>query len=213
VQRAREYPRLFRLMVADWRAWFERELPIGFVQLPGYEGYRPRFASAELRDAQRRTLAVPGTGMVVSIDLSDGRDIHGADKRAVGVRLAGWALRHVYGRTGVPSGSPTFREMVVRPWGIEVAFDHAEGGLVAPDGRVAGFEVAGDDGKFVPAWGVVSGSSVILRSSVVQPTAVRYGWADVPAATLRGANGLPAAPFRSDDWIAAADAALRAEGP
>jgi sialate O-acetylesterase len=209
VPRAAQYARLFPAMIRDWRDWFQRDLPFGFVQLPSFGGYQPRGGMAELREAQRRALAVPRTGMVVSIDLDDGGDIHGANKGTIGLRLATWALANVYGRTDLAASGPLFREMRVEPWGVRVLFDHAEGGLVSSGMPIAGFEVAGADRRFFPADAVISNDSVIVRSPrVPQPVAVRYAWTDVPVASLRNRAGLPASPFRSDDWSGVTDQAL-----
>jgi len=199
---AERYARFFPAMIRDWRAWFERELPFGFVQLPGFGGYRPRGAITELREAQRRTLAVPDTYMVVSIDLGDGHDIHGASKPAIGVRLAGWAIGRLYGHADSPDAGPLFRGMRLQPWGLEVEFDHADGGLVATRNPVVGFEVAGEDHAYHHAWAVVSRDRIIVRSPrVPKPVAVRYAWDDIPVSSITNAAGLPASPFRSDDAL------------
>ena len=209
VPRAAQYARIFPVMIADWRAWFGQELPFGFVQLPGFVKQRPLGAIAELRDAQRKTLAVPATGMVVSLDLSNATDIHGTDKRAVGERLAGWALASVYGKTDAQASGPLYRRMQVRPWGIEVTFDHTDGGLVASGTPLTGFEIAGADRVFKPALAVIRGETVIVRSpQVPEPVAVRYAWANAPAASLKSRAGLPASPFRTDDWPGVTDEAF-----
>jgi sialate O-acetylesterase len=201
VPRAEQYARTFPAMIRDWRAWWGSELPFGFVQLPGFGGYRPRGAISELRDAQRRTLAVPGTGMVVSIDLGDGTDIHGADKATIGVRLAAWALATVYGRSDIVASGPIFREMRIEPWGIRLLFDHATGGLVSSSHYLRGFEVAGADRVFHPAGAIIAKDTVIVRVPIgLQPVAVRYAWSDIPQASLKNRDGLPASPFRTDDW-------------
>ena len=206
VARARQYAELFPAMIRDWRAWFERELPFAFVQLPGFAGYPPPRAIAELRDVQRRTLAVPDTSMVVTIDLSDGKDIHGADKTAVAARLAAAVLGRVYGRADVAVSGPLYRELAAVADGLQVRFDHADGGLVASRTPLAGFEFAGDDRRFHPAIATIDGDTVVVRSpDVPTPRAVRYGWQDIPEPTLRSATGLPAAPFRTDDWIKTPD--------
>lgn len=199
VGHAERYARLFPAMMRDWRQWFERDLPFGFVQLPAYDGYRPRGAITELREAQRRSLSVPDTDMVVSIDLGGEHDIHGASKPAIGLRLAGWALGRVYGHTDIPASGPLYSGMAVKPWGVEVHFDYADGGLVAKASPIVGFEVASEDLRFHPAWAVLSNDRVIVRSPHVHnPVAVRYAWNDVPVSAIANRAGLPAAPFLSE---------------
>jgi sialate O-acetylesterase len=196
-------------MIADWRKWFGQELPFGFVQLPGFIRQRPIGAIAELRDAQRKTLAVPDTGMIVTLDLSNATDIHGTDKHAVGERLASWALASLYGKTNVPASGPLYRSMQIRPWGVEVTFDQTDGGLVTSATPLGGFEVAGADRVFRPALAAIRGDTVIVRSpQVPQPVAVRYAWSNAPAVSLKSRAGLPASPFRTDDWPGVTDDAF-----
>jgi len=152
---------------------------------------------------------VPDTGMIVTLDLSNATDIHGTDKHAVGERLASWALASQYGKTNVPASGPLYRGMQIRPWGVEVTFDHTDGGLVASARPLGGFEVAGADRVFRPALAVIYGETVIVRSpQVPQPVAVRYAWSNAPAASLKSRAGLPASPFRTDDWPGVTDDAF-----
>jgi sialate O-acetylesterase len=210
VPRPAQYAKIFPVMIADWRKWFGQDLAFGFVQLPGYARMPWPGAIAELRDAQRKALAVPGTGMVVSIDTSDGKDIHGTDKRVLGERLANWALATIHGRTDVQASGPLYRGMQIKPWGIEVTFDHTGGGLVATTKPLTGFEIAGEDRVFRPALAAINGDTVIVRSvEVPKPVAVRYAWVNAPAASLRSRAGLPAAPFRTDDWPDVTDGSWR----
>jgi sialate O-acetylesterase len=190
VGHAANYARLFPVMIRDWRAWFERELPFAFVQLPGFGGYRPRGAMAELRDAQRRALALPGTAMVVSIDLGDGSDIHGASKAAIGLRLASWALADLYGRRDLPSAGPLYRTMLIEPWGCSSS-------SITPTAARGGDDASRASrsrGDFpVPdAWAVIADDNVVVRSPhVPAPVAVRYA-GTMPVASLRNRAGLPA---------------------
>jgi sialate O-acetylesterase len=208
VARAAQYARLFPAMIRDWRIAFERDLPFGFVQLPVFGGYRPRGMMPELRDAQRRALATPGTGMVVAIDLGNPTDVHAADKAVVGARLAAWALRHVYGRGDVADAGPLYRGMRVEGPRVRVFFDHADGGLDAPPIPLGAFELAADDRQWKPALAEIQSDGVIVRSPWVErPVAVRFAWADVPVVTIRNRAGLPASPFRSDDWPGMTDGA------
>jgi sialate O-acetylesterase len=209
VPRAAQYRQLFPALVRDWRAWWGRDLPFYFVQLPPYGGYRPPGAMAELREAQREALALPATGMVVTTDIADGSDIHSSDKRKVGRRLARWALRQTYGHADVVPSGPLVRDVHVDGARVRVEFDWAKRGLVATGDPLAGFTLAGSDHRFHPATARVDGSAVMLVSAdVPAPVAVRFAWEDVPATTLVNQAGLPASPFRTDDWPGVTDGAV-----
>jgi len=155
---------------------------------------------AELREAQLLTLGVPRTGMAVTVDIGNGDDIHPRNKEEVGRRLYLIALAEVYGRQ-IESSGPRYLDRTVEGDRIRVRFDHARG--LAPRGGapLLGFAIAGKDRRFRWAEATVEGDSVIVHHPEVQePVAVRYGWADNPANNLRNGAGLPASPFRTDDW-------------
>ena len=205
--RAYQYRTLFPSMINDWRkAWGAGDFPFYFVQLASWRPARPEPAEsdwAELREAQLLTLRrVPGTGMAVAIDIGDPADIHPRNKLDVGLRLARWALRQTYGQKVVPSG-PLYTGYNFEEGGsrVRVHFEHAAG-LKTRDGSAPrGFAVAGEDRKFVWAEARVEGDAVVVWSPrVPRPVAVRYGWADSPASNLYNGAGLPASPFRTDDW-------------
>ena len=119
----------------------------------------------------------------------------------MGLRLALNALAKDYGRKELPYSGPIYRSMKVEGSAIRLKFDHVNGGLVANGGRLTAFAVAGADKKFVWADAVIDGDSVVVSSSRVKaPVAVRYGWANDPDCNLYNAAGLPASPFRTDDW-------------
>jgi sialate O-acetylesterase len=203
---AARYAEAFPRLIRDWRAhWAAASgtaaLPFYFVQLSSF-GPRPNLTGgspwAELREAQQRTLALPATGMAVSIDVGDAQDIHPRDKRPVGERLARIALAHTYHRA-VPFSGPRLLGSRALPGGrFELRFDSP---LQTRDGAAPrGFTVAGADQRFVPAQVSLAGRrAVVAHPGVPVPTAVRYAWADTPLdANLVGANGLPAAPLRTD---------------
>jgi sialate O-acetylesterase len=182
-----------------------------FVQLAnhGPRASRPGWSYwAELREAQLRALVLRHTGMAVAIDIGDADDIHPKNKQDVGLRLALNALAKTYGRRMACSG-PMFRRMTVRANRVTLEFSHTEGGLVARGGKLAGFAVAGDDGRFVWAKATLDVSRgpghgadtvVVTHPRIRQPVAVRYGWSDNPDCTLFNGAGLPASPFRTDRW-------------
>ena len=140
--------------------------------------------------------------MAVIIDIGEADDIHPRNKQDVGRRLARWALADTYGQDLVKSG-PLYASSAVEGDSIIVRFEHA-GGLTTADGEAPrGFAIAGADRVWQWAEARIDGHSVVVRSAKVpRPVAVRYAWADNPEATLRNAEGLPASPFRTDDWPA-----------
>ncbi|HSD66347.1 MAG TPA: family 43 glycosylhydrolase, partial [Vicinamibacteria bacterium] len=199
-----QYRTLFPAMIRDWRrAWGRGELPFLFVQLANYMGRAAEPGDsqwAELREAQALTLGLPHTGMAVAIDVGEAADIHPRNKKEVGSRLARWALADTYGREVGKSG-PLYRSSSVEGAALRVRFDHAEGLVTADGAAPKGFAVAGAERTWRWAAARIDGDSVVVSSpDVARPVAVRYAWADNPEATLRNGAGLPASPFRTDDW-------------
>lgn len=208
--RAWQYRALFPALIDDWRrTWGQGDFPFLFVQLPGYvpDKNKPDHPAepeastwAELREAQQMSLAAPRTGMAVTIDIGEPRDIHPKNKQEVGRRLARQALAVAYNQTLVASG-PMFRSMTVAGKEVHLQFHHVGGGLVARGGELKGFAVAGVDQKFAWARASIVGNKIVVSSDQVsEPVAVRYGWADNPAGNLFNKENLPASPFRTDDW-------------
>lgn len=209
--RAEQYRTLFPEMIRDWRArWGREELPFYFVQLANFMAEKPEpgeSAWAELRDAQLHALrSVPRTGMAVIIDIGEAKDIHPRNKIEVGKRLARWALKQSYGKDLVESG-PLYRAQRKDGDRMVIEFDHLGGGLVAgaepPLGAppLKGFAIAGADRQWVWADARIEEDRVVVSSPRVKdPAAVRYAWADNPVANLYNREGLPASPFRTDDW-------------
>ena len=202
--RAPLYPDLFATLIEDWRLAWGRPLPFYFVQLANFRQREaePPLESpwAEVRDAQRRALALPNTAMAVTIDIGEADDIHPGNKQEVGRRLALAALARQYGRADEYSG-PLYREARFAGDEVELAFDHAAGLTTADGAEVTGFALAGADRKFVWADARIEGERVIVRSDAVPaPQSVRYGWGNNPATNLTNQAGLPASPFRTDRW-------------
>ena len=199
VSRPQVYARLFPAMILDWRRAFRApDLPFDFVQIAPF-AYGTGMNSQFLREAQSGALRVPHTGMAVTLDIGNAHDIHPARKREVGERLAACALAATYGRH-VPHSGPRYRSMTREAGRIVLRFAGASGALVlAPGAGGSGFEIAGADGRFVPAEAHVRGRTLVVSSpDVPEPVAVRYAFSDTPAATLFDAAGLPAPPFRTD---------------
>ncbi|MBI4877020.1 MAG: sialate O-acetylesterase, partial [Acidobacteria bacterium] len=199
-KRSYVYRRLFPTLIQDWRrAWGQGDFPFLFVQLANYGKNVPASPWPELREAQAMTLQLANTGMAVSIDIGNPSDIHPTNKQDVGLRLALAARAVAYGEKLVYSG-PQFRQAVRDGAGLRLLFDHAGGGLTAKGGELKGFEIAGRDGKFVPAEARIDGRDVVVSSAVVRdPAIARYAWAASPECNLYNAEGLPASPFRTSD--------------
>jgi sialate O-acetylesterase len=197
-----DYGPLFTAMIQQWRAEWGREFPFYFVQIANFQGTatdRQPGQWAWLREAQAQALALPKTGMAVTIDIGTPRNIHPKNKQEVGRRLALVARRDLLGAQEEASG-PVLKEAITMPGGFRLVFTHAAG--LESDGRpLTGFEIAGADRKFFPAQARIERGEVVVTSAEVpQPVAVRYAWANAPEARLRNAAQLPAAPFRTDRW-------------
>ncbi len=204
--RAYEYRTLYPAMIKDWRARWKSELPFIGVQLAPFGNGKNNsngVTYAELRDAQlHATKVLPKVGVAVITDFGNETDIHPAQKEPVGARLALNARALAYGEKIVYSG-PVFKDAKFDTGTATITFDHVGGGLVAKDGDLTGFTVAGKDGVFHPAKATIKGDTVIVTSELVpNPTAVRYGWVNFAKPTLNLFNkeGLPATPFRTDDF-------------
>lgn len=202
--RAYQYRTLFPLLIKDWRGKWGSEFPFYWVQLANFQAVKNEPAPsnwAELREAQSRTLSLPNTGEAVIIDIGDARNIHPKNKQDVGKRLALLALNHDY-NVDVHYSGPRYREMKVEGDKVRLQFDFADG-LVSTDGEeLKRFEIAGEDQKFVWADATIDGDTVVVSSAeIAQPVAVRYAWAHNPeGCNLTNSSGLPASPFRTDDW-------------
>ncbi len=207
VERAYQYRTLMPLMIEDWRTqWDQPDFPFFIVQLANYKTppTQPEESNwAELREAQSMALSFPNTGMAVAIDIGEASDIHPTNKQDVGKRLALSALKVAYGRDIVYSG-PVFREMNNDSSHAILSFDHIGSGLLCKDryGYVKGFAIAGSDSVFHWAKAHIKGDRVwVYSDKVKEPVAVRYGWANNPDdVNLYNEEGLPASPFRTDDW-------------
>ncbi len=204
-QRAHQYRALLPLLIKDWRGAFQQgDFPFYIVSLPAFMHHRDQAgddAWAELRDAQELTArSVKNCGLAVTIDTGDPDNIHPPDKKIVGDRLALCALAGEFGER-IPCEGPTFQSVKKIPGGLRLVFKHADGGLVARGGELKEFSVAGPDHQWHWADARIDGNSVVVSSSAVaDPQAARYAWQAYPQATLYNGAGLPAVPFRTDDW-------------
>jgi sialate O-acetylesterase len=155
-----------------------------------------------VREQQARAMHIENTGMVVVSDLvSDTNDIHPKDKHDVGLRLANWALADTYHRSGIDFKSPAYQSMEVKGDKIIITCANASGGLIMKDKMVSALVIAGEDKVFWPASARVEGDKLIVWSKEVKkPVAVRYQFSNAGIGNIAGKDGLPLAPFRTDDW-------------
>lgn len=197
-----------RTLIADWRARWGDEFYFAWVQLPGFQRAQklpsePDGWGVAVRDEMRKALDVPRTGMAITIDLGGEKAGHPTNKTDYAARLARLVLADVYGRPIALKTGPLFLSAQRDGEKLTLTFDHAAG-LRAKDGELRGFAIAGDDQKFVWAKAEIVGDRVRVWSDAIKaPAAVRYGWAANPPGDLVNAAGLPASPFRTDDWPSA----------
>jgi sialate O-acetylesterase len=195
------YPHAMDTLVTNWRArWGQGNFPFYVVQLPALKNVSN---NPMVRESQAAIISLPNTGMAVTIDIGDPDNVHPKNKEPLGDRLTLIALANTYGRKIEYSG-PVYESMSVEGGAIRLKFSHVDGGLVAKGGPLKWFQIAGADQKFVDADATVDGDSVVVRSANVSaPVAVRYAWDNYPdGCNLYNAAGLPASPFRTDQWDA-----------
>lgn len=203
-ERGEQYKTLFPALIDEWRKDFEQpKLPFYYVQLTNYDHpfWRQDPYWAELREAQLYTWrTVKSTAMVVSIDKGDRNNLHPIFKKPIGERLASCALHLVYGKN-VPYSGPVYRKAKIKGNRVVVSFDFVYSGLDSKGEDLLGFTVCGADHKFVPAKAEIRSNEVIVFSEKVdKPVAVRYGWSNWTEANLFNKEGLPASPFRTDNF-------------
>jgi sialate O-acetylesterase len=204
--RSYEYRTLLPALIGSWREiWRQGDFPFLIVQLPEFGARQDEPSEsgwAELREAQLMTVkSTPNTGLAVTMGLGEAGNVHPNRKVEVADRLALWALGTVYGRDGEYSG-PLFDSARVEADSMRIGFRHTGTGLALSSGSsLRGFAIAGADRKFYWADARLDGREVVVSSPrVPAPVAVRYNWASVPDGNLANSAGLPASPFRSDDW-------------
>jgi len=187
------------LLIRDWRARWGSDFPFAWVQLPNFTGTGRDWPT--VREAMLKTLALPQTGMAITMDVGEATDIHPKNKQAVGQRLALWALGTVYAQKVPSTSGPLPAGHEIRGREIVLRFTHTDGGLVAQAGPLTGFVIAGTDRIWKPATARLEGSTVVVSSpDLAAPVAARYAWENLPTCNLFNAAGLPASPFRTDDW-------------
>ncbi|GAA3759844.1 sialate O-acetylesterase [Flavobacterium ginsengiterrae] len=207
VWRAKQYKTAFPLMITDWRSKFKQgDFPFYFVQLSTFDEFGGNSQKgsrwAELREAQSEILKLPNTGMAVTTDIGNAKDIHPTNKQDIGLRLAAIAMNNIYGKKQVHSG-PTYKSQEIKGNQIIVTFENTGTGLSTPNNdELKGFEIAGTDKVFHAAKAIIKDNKIIVSSEKVQnPVAVHYGWADDDTnINLFNKEKFPASPFRTDNW-------------
>ncbi|MBK7979453.1 MAG: glycosyl hydrolase family 2 [Ignavibacteriae bacterium] len=193
------YETLFPTMITNWRLSFSDNFPFYYTQIAPYN-YGENTKSEFLRDAQRKTLSLGNTGMAVTLDIGDTTNIHPADKKDVGERLAFWALNKQYDKNIIYSG-PLFKSYSISNGKIEIEFDNTGSGLNIKEGKNQ-FLIADESRKFVNAKSKIENNKLIVWCDKIKnPLAVRYAWHNNAQATLFNNEGLPASSFRTDDWV------------
>ena len=194
------YHKQLSQLVTSWRTLWADEVPFAWVQLPNYTS--PGEGWPRIRESMMKTLELPKTGMAITIDIGDIKNIHPTNKQDVGKRLSYWALGTVYGKSVPAISGPLPAGSSISGNAITVTFKHTNGGLKSMDGgALKGFLIAGADQQWKTAEAKIVGDTVVVSSAeVAQPAAVRYAWKDWPEYSLANGAGLPASPFRTDDW-------------
>ncbi|PDH31395.1 MAG: hypothetical protein CNE95_00575 [Puniceicoccaceae bacterium MED-G30] len=201
----------FKRMIESWRTAWGGDLPFYFVQIAPYaysqfphRNINSPLILPELREGQQQALELPNTGMAVITDLGNLQDIHPAEKAPVGDRLALLALRHTYDQPCM-ADSPSFARLSIEGDRARIFWRDADGLQSSDEANLSWFQIAGANRVFYPAEALIEGDTVLLHSpEVAQPVAVRFAWHESAEPNLVNSAGLPAVPFRSDDWINAA---------
>lgn len=209
VERGAAYRVQLPLMIADWRKRWGAEFPFAWVQLPDFDARSPGGWSL-VQEGMLKALKVPQTGMAVALGLGEAKDIHPRNKQDVGKRLATWAMADVYAAKPAKKAAkpepqtamgPLFSGSKITGKEVTVTFTQADGLAAKDGGEVKGFTLAGEDKQWKPATArIVKGSVVVSSPEVAKPVAVRYAWGSNPEWSLVNSTGLPASPFRTDDW-------------
>lgn len=199
------YRERFPAMIKDWRKrWRQGDFPFLWVQLANFRA-APKVPENSswpvVRESQNKALSLPNTATALAIDIGDAKDIHPKNKQDLGKRMALAARKIAYGEDIVYSG-PTYKGMKKEGNKIILSFDNIGSGLMAKGGELKQFSIAGKDQKFVWADAVIDGDTVVVScDEVADPVAVRYAWANNPeGCNLYNKEGLPASPFRTDEW-------------
>ena len=216
--RGHQYSELFPILINSWRErWNQGDFPFYWIQIASMKepDIEPAENSswAELREAMSKTLSLPNTGEVISMDVGEGNDIHYRNKQVMGNRLARLALDNSYD-FDIEGRTPRYKSMKVKGNKIEITFSNIDQGLYAFDSSIIkGFSIAGEDQKFVWAEAKIIGENKVevYSDKIVNPVSVRYAWSNKPNSNLYDRNGLPVACFRTDSWKIASEKSILAQ--
>lgn len=198
-EQARLYRDQLPMLVKDWRTRWGYTFPFAWAQLPNFTGRAEGWCL--VREGQLESLALPKSGMAITVDIGDAGNIHPKNKQETARRLSLWALGTVYGKKVPSISGPLPTTQSFRKDEVVLSFKHADCGLLAKDGDLKGFTIAGSDRQWQPAQAKIKANKVIVwNPGVKNPVAVRYAWQDNPDCNLYNGAGLPASPFRTDDW-------------
>ena len=199
---ANSYYKTLPLLINSWRKVWGKEFPFYVVQIAPFNYGDKDISGAVVRDAQLQTmLKVPNTGMAVTNDIGNLKNIHPINKQEVGKRLALWAMAKTYGAKGLEYSGPVYKSMQIKKKKIILSFDHVGNGLVKKGKKLTEFYIAGEDQKFYLAKAkIVKNTIVVSSSEVKKPVAVRFAFSDTALPNLFNEAGLPASAFRTDNW-------------
>jgi sialate O-acetylesterase len=195
------YSKIFTVMIAAWRSAWNEPLPFYYVQIAPFT-YGANNQGTIVREQQAKTMTLENTGMVIVSDLvDDTTNIHPKNKHEVGYRLADWALAETYHKSGITCKNPTYQSMEIKGDKVTLTFDNAPGGLILKGSDAKAIVIAGEDHVFYPAKAKIEGNKLIVSAAAVKkPVAVRYQFSNAGIGNLAGKEGLPLAPFRTDNW-------------
>ncbi len=194
------YDKQLSQLVTSWRTLWSDEVPFAWVQLPNYRDSDSE-SWPRIRESMMKVLALPKTGMAITLDIGDPKDIHPKNKQDVGLRLSYWALATVYGKNVPAVSGPLPSGSKVEGASLRVSLQHAVGLKTRDGGAPRGFRIAGADKVWKNASARIEGTEIVVSSpEVAAPVAARYAWAENPDCNLVNGAGLPATSFRTDDW-------------
>ncbi|HZV68702.1 MAG TPA: sialate O-acetylesterase [Saprospiraceae bacterium] len=200
IRNASTYDHLLSALIRNWREQWGYQFPFYYVQIAPFN-YGPGIDGVLIQDSQRKVLKVLGTGMVVTNDIGNPDNLHPPAKKAVGDRLALWALHETYQQKEIDYSGPIYSGMSIEENSIRIHFDHAGPKLISAKEVLDDFTIAGTDQKFYPATAIIDGPTIIVTNSLVKkPVAVRFAWNNGAVPRLFNSAGLPASCFRTDDW-------------
>jgi sialate O-acetylesterase len=200
----KQYLQLMPALIDSWRSkWGIGDFSFYFCQIAPFFYWNESNNASFIREAQlQASLKTKNTGLAVTIDIGGEKDVHPKEKSIVGKRLAYWALAKDYGMKTLSCSGPVYKEMKINSDTVKLYFDYANNGLISADTLLPNFEIAAADHIFYPANAKINAENemFVWSKKVANPVSVRYAWRNFVVGTLYNTEGLPASPFRTDDW-------------